>query len=222
MATTPKIIRDDASGYQRWELPEVSEDTGSLALGMVTADRLVKIQEQAFKEAQDAGFKKGYQEGLEKAQRELAQRVADQQQRAKRMEDLLRSLHTPFEQLDEQVENEVAALAIALARQIVRREFKAEPGEIVPVVREAINALPVAARHPQVHLHPEDGAFLRQALSLSGEHEHWKLIDDPTLTRGDCRVITENSRIDATVESRLRAIVAQALGGEREADQNHS
>ena len=218
MTTTTKIIRNDNGEYQRWEMPQVTEDSGALSFGMVTADKLAKVQEQAFKEAQDAGFKKGYKEGAEKAAREFAQRAADQQNRAQRMEQLLRALNTPFEQLDEQVENELATLAIALARQIIRREFKADPGEIVPVVREAINALPVAARHPQIYLHPEDAAFIRQTLSLSAGNDHWKLIDDPTLTRGDCRVTTENSRVDATVESRLRAIVAQALGGEREED----
>lgn len=222
MSTTTKVIHDDIGEYQRWELPHVRDDGGALSFGLVTADNLAKVQEQAFKEAQEAGSKKGYKEGIEKAQKEFAQRAADQQNRAKRMEQLLRTLSAPFELLDEQVENELATLAIALARQIIRREFKADPGEIVPVVRAAINALPVAARHPQVYLHPEDAAFIRQTLSLSGEHEHWKLIDDPTLTRGDCRVTTDNSRIDATVESRLRAIVAQALGGEREEDQSSS
>lgn len=222
MTITTKIIRDDSGEYQRWEMPQVSESGAALSFGLVTADNLAKIQEQAFKEAQEAGFKKGYKEGSEQAQKEFAQRATDQQNRAKMMERLLRTLSAPFEQLDEQVENELATLAIALARQIIRREFKADPGEIVPVVREAINALPVVARHPQIYLHPEDAAFLRQTLSLSGENDHWKLIDDPILTRGDCRVTTENSRIDATVESRLRAIVAQALGGEREEDRPRS
>lgn len=217
MAITTKVIRDDSGEYQRWDTPQVNEDS-NLSLGMVTADKLARVQELAFKEAQEAGHKKGYKEGVEKAQKEFAQRSADQLSRANTMERLLRSLSTPFEQLDEQVENELATLAIALARQIIRREFKADPGEIVPVVRQAINSLPVASRHPQVYLHPEDAAFIRETLSLSGDHEHWKLIEDPTLTRGDCRVTTENSRIDATVESRLRAIVAQALGGEREED----
>jgi flagellar assembly protein FliH len=36
--------------------------------------------------------------------------------------------------------------------------------------------------------------------------------------RGDCRVVTENSRVDATIENRLAAIMANTLGGEREED----
>ncbi|RMG30702.1 MAG: flagellar assembly protein FliH, partial [Gammaproteobacteria bacterium] len=46
----------------------------------------------------------------------------------------------------------------------------------------------------------------------------WKLVEDPTLSRGGCRVETESSRIDATVEQRLHAVLARFLGGERQGD----
>lgn len=224
---TTKVIPEGTEAYQRWEMPRVDERLSGeakhkLTHGRVTADQLSNIQEEAHKEAFEQGFAQGYKDGIDKAQKETAQKNHDLQLKIQHMEQLLRALSTPFEQLDEQVESELATLAVSLARQIIRRELKFNPGEIVAVVREAVAALPVATRRPQIFLHPEDAAFIRHAFSLSGEHEHWKLIDDPALARGDCRVVTENSRIDATVENRLSAIITQALGGEREEDRQHS
>ena len=224
---TIKIIPEGTEEYRRWEMPRVDERLSGtaqqkLTQGRVTADQLSSIQEQAHKEAFEQGFTQGYKDGIDKAQKETAQKTQDLQRRIQQLDQLLRTLSTPFEQLDGQVESELASLAVALARQIIRRELKVDPGEIVAVVRAAVAALPVATRHPQIFLHPDDAAFIRQTFSLSGEHEHWKLIDDPALTRGDCRVVTENSRIDASVDSRLTAIITQALGGEREEDRQRS
>lgn len=224
---TIKVIPEGTEEYRRWDLPRVDERLSGaaqqkLTQGRVTADQLATIQELAHKEAFEQGFTQGYKDGVEKANKEAAKKDQELQRRIQHMDQLLRTLSSPFEQLDGQVETELASLAISLARQIIRRELKINPGEIVAVVREAVAALPVVTRHPQVFLHPDDAAFIRQTFSLSGEHEHWKLIDDPALTRGDCRVVTENSRIDATVESRLTAIITQALGGEREEDHPHT
>ena len=54
----------------------------------------------------------------------------------------------------QEVERELLTLAMALARQIVRRELKTDPTQIIGIIREAIAALPVAAREVRVHLHP--------------------------------------------------------------------
>ena len=41
------------------------------------------------------------------------------------------------------------------------------------------------------------------------------MVEDPTLSRGGCLVRSENSQIDARVESRVHAIVGSMLGEER-------
>ncbi len=213
-----KVIRDATGDYQRWEAPHVDSSDASSVMSLLTAEQVSGIQDDAFKEAHEQGYKEGYKQGSEKAQKEQAQKSQELQKRVDQMDHLLRALNAPFEQLDEQVERELVTLAAAIARQIIRREIKTDPGQIVAVVREVVALLPGSTRHPQIFLHPEDASFVRQTFSISGESETWKLVDDPTLTRGDCRVVTDQSRVDATLENRLAAIVANTLGGEREED----
>jgi flagellar assembly protein FliH len=127
-------------------------------------------------------------------------------------------LHEPFAQLDQEVEQQLTELAIVIARQLVRREIKTDPGQIIAIVREAILALPSAAKKTYVYLHPEDLEMVKTKLSASEPESFWRLVEDPTLSRGDCKVMTDTSTIDATVERRLSSLAASLLGGERERD----
>ncbi len=207
-------------GYQRWELPQVAElpaaDIEELSpSSLLTAEQLENIQTQAYKEAWDDGFIKGREEGLAAGQAEIVRRAA-------LLDGLAQALGRPFEAMDAAVEQALVDLSVTLAQALVRRELRSDPGQVVAVVREALAALPVASRHVRVCLHPDDVAVVTEALVArdagSDTHRDWQLQEDPALIRGDCRILSENSQIDATMEKRLAAVVAQLSGGEREQD----
>ena len=88
------------------------------------------------------------------------------------------------------------------------------------VVREGLAALPISARKPRIYLHPEDAQLVRSALSLREAEHDWRIEEDLLMLRGDCRIETESSRIDASIDARLSAIAANLLGGERGTDVN--
>jgi len=215
----PKLIEKARTAeFSAWQLPLVEDISGAVqearhdkASGLLTAEQIERIQAQAYKEAYDAGFAKGQQEGL-------AAGAAEANDKAALMARLLQQLQRPFEQLDAQVEEELVSLALVIARQLVRRELKTDPGQVIAVVREALAALPVASREVKVCLHPDDLVLVREALAHTETERDWTLVEDPTLQRGDCRIVTETSRIEATLERRLAAVVAQLFGGEREQD----
>jgi flagellar assembly protein FliH len=89
---------------------------------------------------------------------------------------------------------------------------------VIAVVREALAALPLAARDIRLALHPEDAAMIQEALSLNQRDDVIQIVEDPVQSRGGCRVVSEASQIDATVESRLNAVIAGVLGGQRSTD----
>ncbi len=195
----------------RWEIPAV-EDSASEALTgvkgngghLLTARQLEELQAQAYDEA----YLIGRQEGIAAGREEI-------RARAQQLDALMQALHQPFEELDEAVEQQVVALAIAIARQLVRRELKSDPKQIIGVVREALAILPVASRNVRLHLHPKDAELVRQALSEVEGERAWQIMEDPVLTRGGCRITTDSSQIDARVESRLGAVISAVLGNDR-------
>ena len=203
-----RVIRaDELKDCESWHVPEVG--AAGDAQRPMTARQLEEIQEQARRE----GYEQGLKEGREAGAGEFVERV-------QRMEELMMALDQPFEELDEVVEQQLAQLAMIVARQLVRRELRSEPEQVIGVVRDALAALPLAARNVRLSLHPEDALLVREALSLQQGEASIQVVEDPVQTRGGCRVLTESSQIDATVESRLNAIIANTLGGLRRSDEN--
>jgi len=206
------VPKDEAGEFRPWSPPSMDDGApapaGAAAGGlMLTASQIEELQKQAYDEAYQAGLQEGRAAGRDELQSRIHQ-----------FEQLMSTLGQPLRDLDEQVEQELVSLVIALVRQMVRRELRVDPGQVVAVVREAMAVLPAASQRVSVHLHPEDAALVREALSLTEEERSWKVVEDPIQSRGGCRVITEHSQVDASVESRLAQVIASAFGGERQSD----
>lgn len=213
MTSSKVISKENLSAYERWELPHVKGRARTTveqdpSLRPPTAEEIEAIRKAAHKD----GFEQGKAEGLKAGEKAIEAAV-------QRLTQLARSLAQPLESVDQQVEEELAALAIAIAQQIIRRELKTDPGEVVAVVREAMAELPASARHISIALHPDDAQLIREAIAIPEDGDtRWQITEDPAMTRGGCKLTTEHSQIDATVEHRINTIVAHLLGGERRDD----
>jgi flagellar assembly protein FliH len=196
----PRVIESAAqTAFERWELPAV-EGHSAAPRNVLSTRELETIQKRAW----DEGLARGEQEGR-----------ARSAQLAERLEAILAAMSRPFQEFNDLAEQELMMLAKTLARGMVRRELRADPGEIIPVVRDALALLPSGAREITVRLHPEDAQLARSVLQSDGANRPWRIVDDAVLTRGDCRVTTETSQIDATLETRLNALLAETIGGNR-------
>lgn len=207
----------DVAGYVPWKVPAVGRAQPRAAAAPAPAPAVPSAEEieRIRREARQEAYARGHKEGLERG-------MAEAREQAKRLADALDVLARPLLELDERVIEEIVTLALTVARHLVRRELRSDPAQIVGVVQQAVAALPVATQRVRVSLHPEDAATVREVLGAGQDAGQgaggWEIIEDPTLTRGGCRVETEHSRIDASVEKRLTAIAAELLGGERARD----
>jgi flagellar assembly protein FliH len=192
---------------ERWSLPAVE---GPLASSMRDERARAAGDKRA---AQDAA--RGYEAGVARAQAEMAPRLEELTARVRRLDSVLQLLGAPLRALDDEVEKQLLELAFAVGKQLARRELSAAPAQIVAILRECLEQLPVAAREVRVHLHPEDAALVRERLAAPAEDRAWSLVEDPTLARGGCLVRSDTSQIDARFESRVNAVLSSALGEQR-------
>ena len=181
-----------------------------------TAQELEKLQQAAYEEGYEtgrkAGFEFGHNEGLAQARQQLEHYTVQ-------FERLLRTFEQPLRELDNQVERELLSLVIAIVRQLVRREVKSDPNLIIGVVREALSILPVNSRNVRLLVHPEDAELIREIYALGDTEVGWQLVEDPVINRGGCKVVTDTSQIDATLDSRLASLIAPLLAGARSVDE---
>ncbi|WP_150047876.1 MULTISPECIES: flagellar assembly protein FliH [Methylomonas] len=203
------------------------------ATQILTVEEIEAMQKQAYDEAFELGRQQGYEQGLEQGFQQGQQQGLEQgmtkgyeqsqhlvQNQVKQLGMLLESLAEPFRNLDEEVEKELVQLVIAIAGLIIRRELKHDPGQIVAVIREAVNVLPLSSQKITLTLHPEDAELVKSVLHLDETMPPWRIQENPLLTRGGCTVQTEVSSVDASLEKRLSAVIATVLGGDRQQDVN--
>jgi len=130
------------------------------------------------------------------------------------------ALTRPLALLDSDMQLKLAELSVAIARQLLRRELKTDPAQVIAVVRETVALLPAAARDVRVQLHPEDAALLRERLATPQVESAWTIHEDPMMSRGGCRVTAEAAQIDARLETRLASVMAAILGETRAAERS--
>lgn len=226
---------DELEALRLWDMPDVSgrersksSEDDKARSPVLTVQDIEAMQQQAYEEAfakgKEEGFTQGYEEGrlqgyeegLKKGYDENIHRLREQ---GLQLAEILETLSEPLNALDEEVEKELVDLSIAIAKQLVRREIKSDPGQIVATVREAVNVLPIATREITLTLHPDDAELVRSVFLLNDRPAPWKIKEDPLLSRGGCHVDAEQSHVDASVERRLAAVIAQMLGDERNRDE---
>lgn len=211
--TVSPLPRDTAA--ERWQAPSVEPgqkpgnappaDAGD---GLLTAERLAEIEEQAREEGYRAGFDEGRSAGREAGLDEMRSQTA-------RLAALCDSMAPQLRVLDEALLTQLSELVLAVARQFVRRELRHQQGEVVRVVREALAALPASDSKVRVYLNTEDAALVREALAPDSLERPLQILEDMALSRGGARLETDTSVLDASVETRIASIAARLLGDER-------
>lgn len=210
---------EDFEDLPSWEVPNVGGGDSVHQHRISTPPTAAEIDEIE-RLARDEGFKQGKKEGFEVGRKEGAQAAQSKVQSCvKQIDGILSSLNEPFKTLDDEVEQGMVTIIISMVRQLVRREVRSDPNQIIGVVREALAILPVASRNVQLKLHPDDAVLIREAYALSEADLGWRIIEDPVMSAGGCRVVTETSQVDASLESRLANLIAPLLGSARMSDE---
>ena len=202
-------LSDASLGIQRWELPHVGILQAAARAAHAVPQPTVRELEALERQAREEGYAAGRAEGLMAAQQQLREQMAG-------LDALYNAAAFPLQALDQQTEQELARLAMLVARRVIVRELQLSPGLILQAVRQAAAALPAATRELRVRLHPDDLALLREA---GAAESHWQLLADPALARGDCQLESERSRLDARVDTRLAAVIDGVLGEDRSDDE---
>ncbi len=203
------------TAWERWELadfdtpktkPAGKDVPAGPQVALPTAEEIERIyqeaQEQGRRQGLEEGAKTGFEQGFEQGQIKAREQAA-------RLAQLGDRLETALAQFDGEVGDELLALAVELARQVVRREIQAHPESLLEVVREALEQIP--HQHATLYLNPEDASLVRSYLGDQLAHFGHRILEDARLGRGDCKVEAGGSTVDATVATRWRRVL-ESLG----------
>jgi flagellar assembly protein FliH len=205
------IAKEDASTYQRWEATSFGNGRPGSGARLSPNSRLdpdVRLPTAAEVQAmQEQAVNEGYNAGLAQAQ---AAEARAQEQTA-RLTVVLKEFDSAREEWQGHVADDVLALALEIANQVVRTALKVRPELILPLVREAVQMLPAAQGEMLLLLNATDADLVREQLAAELEQGRWRITIDPNLPPGGCRIESASGDIEASLANRWSRVMA-ALG----------
>ncbi|ANF87479.1 flagellar assembly protein FliH [Pseudomonas antarctica] len=191
----PELVEESPAQMEEVPLDEVQP---------LTLEELEAIRQEAYNEGFAAGEKDGFRSTTLKVRQEAEEALSV---KLASLERLMGSLFDPIAEQDSQLEKSMVGLVEHIARQVIQRELLLESSQIESVMREALKLLPLGVGNVRLYINPQD---FEQVKALRERHEEtWRIVEDAALQPGGCRVETEHSRIDATVETRISQIMAK-------------
>lgn len=212
------IPREEVGDVTQWHFGAVGVSELEQAPELPLAEdpisqEMQELHEAALQQARDVAFAEGHAQGGEQMALEWQQKfddyVAGQGAAAAQQ---LAALTIAFEKgltaAQQQMAQEVLALACDVARQVVRRELRGDALALQSVVSEALGMLVADARPISVRLHPDDSQALGSALkaAFSGTAIQWTA--DATVAPGGCLVEQAGTVVDGQLERRWQRAIA--------------
>ncbi|VVN29483.1 hypothetical protein PS619_04744 [Pseudomonas fluorescens] len=218
---TDLIRARDVRGFESWAMPSFDppkpepepepepeppemEEVPLEEVQPLTLEELESIRQEAYNEGFGIGEKEGFHSATLKVRQEaevaLAAKLAS-------LEQLMANLFEPIAEQDTQIEKSLVDLVQHITKQVIKRELAIDSSQIEHVMRDALKLLPLGVDNVRLYVNPQD---FEQAKALRERHEeNWRIVEDESLLPGGCRVETEHSRIDASIETRVTQVMAK-------------
>ena len=215
------IRAKEVSIFERWLLPDLDsnhvedvavepgpepeaaeEETVTVEDGPVeevkplTLEELEAIRQEAYNEDFTAGERDGFHSGQVRARQEAEVALTA---KLRSLEIVMEQLLEPIAQQDRELEQALVRLVEHVTKQVIQRELKDDSTQLQRILREALKLLPMGAENILPDRHDE----------------RWKLLEDENLLPGGCRIESENSVIDASIETRLAQALTQIMEQQR-------
>lgn len=194
------IPREEVRNFSAWTPGSFGPGAAHAptAAAAAPAPEALAAQLQAIRQG---GYQDGYRDGLaalEGFKQSYAQQITAQ------VATVAQAYRQQLELLEQGLAVQVADVAVALARQVLRSELSGRPELVAVVAQEALASTLAAARQVAVRVSPDDHVLLQthagEALAARGA----RVVADPAVTRGGCVVESDIGIIDASVEARWR------------------
>lgn len=207
-------------------VPERKQWGGSGSLGG-QIPRSKKRLEELLVEAEARGVEMGMEAARgeldqirQEAERALQERIAEAHEEARSLREALAALEAEYRagagQWLQALEDNLFAVSIAVARQIIDHEIQADPEWVRERVRAATQLLGSHPGRVEVRLHPDDLTTLRAMEEATGpvfDAQNVEWVGDASISRGGCTVDGGERLIDGRIEQAMRMLYQKLSHG---------
>ena len=149
-----------------------------------------------------AAHQRGYEEGQAASRQNLTGQVDAMQLKLARSVEEITGSRLRYRR---EAEQDVVALALAVARRILHRELTVAPEALLGVVKAALDKMESREVH-QVRVSRQDASRLRQFFEQTGLPHRVEVIADASLAPGAVTIESNRGLLDASVDTQLAEI----------------
>jgi flagellar biosynthesis/type III secretory pathway protein FliH len=149
-----------------------------------------------------AAYQDGFEAGQAAGRKELADQLEAMRARLARSIEELSGLRPRFRL---EAEEDVVALAIAIARRILHRELTVAPEALLGLVKAALEKMEIREVH-RVRVSKDDAPMVQQFFENLGLPRRVEVLADPSLEHGAAILESNHGILDASVETQLAEI----------------
>lgn len=202
---TPK---GEMSAFQRWEMASFGDERPSQmneqilranAAAKIDQAELERTKENARREGNMQGFKEGYAAGILEGR---SAGIAGLDKEIAQFQTMMANFSEQLGMANQAIGQDLLNLAIDLAQAMTRSKLEYQPEVIIPIIREAIEHLPSIQQPAQIFLHPDDALIIKNNMRDELDQAGWRLVSDPHIERGGCKLETAQNLIDASFSTR--------------------
>lgn len=206
---TKTFSADNIGQAKAWRAPEMGADGDSNNLYTQGMQPPTAADIEAWqKQSREEGYKQGHSEGLKAAKAEM-------QPDLQFLKNLKKTLSNSLSEFDAEAENELLSLALQIAQRLVSMEVQYNKEAVLAIIREAQTQLPSAAREIWLELNPADAVLVKDVFTSDAD-PLVHLVEKPAMSRAGCVLRTSDSRLDATLETRLAVLTQKLLSASSE------
>lgn len=162
-------------------------------------EQAAALKELKEKEGYEAGFDKGYYEGLEKGKTEMDKKYESLSGALTSIADMALS---EKHKIVRNAEEDIVSLAIDIAKKVVGSELSENREIVVNFVKEAIKMLENKEKII-IYCHPEDIELIKSHredfIKLTDLNEALHILPDDMLERGECRLESDSEIVDTDI-----------------------
>ena len=170
---------------------------GYISEPSTAGSRAVDIEKRAA-----AAHQQGFEEGQAAARQSLAGPLEAMQLKLARSIEELTGSRLRYRR---EAEQDVVALALAVARRILHRELTVSPEALLGLVKVALDKMEAREVH-QVRVSRQDAAMVRQFFEQMGLPQRVEVIADAGLAQGGVTIESARGSLDASVDTQLAEI----------------
>lgn len=180
------------------QAPLASHFASPAPAAAIDAEELARLEAEAFARGRAEGERAGFARGDAAARDALQLPMAALQAAAAQLTaGEQRWLST--------LEENVTALAVAVAQHVIGREIAQDPATILPLVQQAVATFPLD-QPLTLRVHPDDVAVVQDALPAVPGTREVRISADPNVMRGGALIEGRERIVDGRVDTALERV----------------